>query len=168
MCSSTYTYIYIYIYGLGFVCFVCYVSQYFAMCYISEVKKLSGSTMQPVADLTGNMKCKELKNKSKKERIWQEKETPLGMQAKALKTWYTDLCDSHKKLQYQRSGEAARTFTEQEQWLMEYYQFLRATICHRRAPVKSVKDAITQARGDLDTAERIAAEDRLNVVRANE
>ena len=50
---------------------------------------------------------------------------------------------------------------------MEGFQFLKATIRHQRAPVKSAKDAISQARGDLDAAERIAAEDRLNVMRAD-
>jgi hypothetical protein len=57
---------------------------------------------------------------------------------KFLRTWYTDLRDFNTKLMRQKSGDATRQFTEREKWVMDRFAFLRCTVRHRRAPVKSV------------------------------
>ena len=46
--------------------------------------------------------------------------------------------------------------------------FLKCNIRHRRAPVKSVKEAIAQAGGDLEEAERIAAHDLITISTADD
>ncbi|VDH96386.1 Hypothetical predicted protein [Mytilus galloprovincialis] len=85
-----------------------------------------------------------------------------------LKRWYTDLRDWNTKLHSSRSGDGSKDLTDREKWVMDRFKFLKTNIRHRRAPVKSVQEALAVARGDLDEAERIAAEDRLAIISADE
>ena len=115
-----------------------------------------------------NMKNRDFKNRARKEGMWQDKAGELGIEMKMLKTWYTDLRDWNTKLQALKSGDPARIYTDREAWVMERFAFLKATIRHRRAPVKSVKQAIAMAEGDLGEAERISAEDHINIMTADQ
>ncbi|CAC5372762.1 unnamed protein product [Mytilus coruscus] len=92
-----------------------------------------------------NKKHKEYKNKSMKDRIWQDKADEIDI-----------------------DGNGSKDLTDREKWVMDRFKFLKTNIRHRRAPVKSVQEALAVARGDLDEAERIAAEDRLAIISADE
>ncbi|CAG2241327.1 unnamed protein product [Mytilus edulis] len=115
-----------------------------------------------------NKKHKEYKNKSVKDRIWQDKADEIDTDVENLKRWYTDLRDWNTKLHSSRSGDGSKDLTDREKWVMDRFKFLKTNIRHRRAPVKSVQEALAVARGDLDEAERIAAEDRLAIISADE
>ena len=115
-------------------------------------------------------KDRDYKNRAKKEGLWQDKANEIGVEVKTLKTWYTDLRDFNTKLHSLKSGDPARVYTDREKWVMRSFAFLQATIRHRSrtAPVKSVQSALPLADGDLDIAEQIAAQDRLNLSNVDE
>ena len=78
-----------------------------------------------------NQKDRDFKNRAKKEGLWQDKATEVGVDVKTLKTWYTDLRDFNTKLHSGKSGDPARIYTDREKWIMDRLAFLQATICHR-------------------------------------
>ncbi|CAC5356034.1 unnamed protein product [Mytilus coruscus] len=78
------------------------------------------------------------------------------------------LRDWNTKLHSSRSGDESKDLTDREKWVMDRFKFLKTNIRHRRAPIKSVQEALSVARGDLDEAERKAAEDRLAIISADE
>ncbi|KAJ8019717.1 hypothetical protein HOLleu_41409 [Holothuria leucospilota] len=80
-----------------------------------------------------------------------------------LKGWYTNLRDWNTKLHHRKSGDGNPTYTDREQWVMARFQFLKSAIRHKRAPCKSLKEALARSGGDLGEAERLAAADRLTL-----
>ncbi|CAC5356032.1 unnamed protein product [Mytilus coruscus] len=79
-----------------------------------------------------------------------------------------NLRDWNTKLHSSRSGDESKDLTDREKWVMDRFKFLKTNIRHRRAPIKSVQEALSVSRGDLDEAERKAAEDRLAIISADE
>ncbi|XP_072173824.1 uncharacterized protein [Diadema setosum] len=104
-----------------------------------------------------NRKDKEFKNKSKKDRVWEEKAQELGYEVKLLRTWYTDLRDFNTKLMKQKSTDSTRQLTDREKWVMDKFSFLRSTVRHNRPSIKRTRETIMRTRRDLAKAKRIAA-----------
>ncbi|KAJ3614550.1 hypothetical protein NHX12_018122, partial [Muraenolepis orangiensis] len=67
------------------------------------------------------------------------------------------------RLDKKKSGEGQQQLTERETWIKAKFDFFHRAVNHRSKPVRSLKAIIAQSHGDLDEAERAAAEERVDV-----
>ncbi|KAG0710533.1 hypothetical protein GWK47_022629 [Chionoecetes opilio] len=98
------------------------------------------------------------RDKARRQRLLATKAEQLGISSEHLWTWFKSLRDMFTRLDKKKSGDGQPTFTEREKWIREKFKFFQRAIYHRSKPVKSMKAIIAQSEGNLDEAERAAAE----------
>ncbi|KAJ3610043.1 hypothetical protein NHX12_022137 [Muraenolepis orangiensis] len=103
------------------------------------------------------------RNKAKRQRILETKATELEIGVDHLWTWFKSLRDMFTRLDRKKSGEGQQQLTERETWIKAKFGFFHRAVNHRSKPVQSLKAIIAQTQGDLDEAERAAAEERVDV-----
>ncbi|XP_053389103.1 uncharacterized protein LOC128552112 [Mercenaria mercenaria] len=64
------------------------------------------------------------------------------------------------RLDKKKSGDGQQQLAERETWIKDKFGFFHRAVNHRSKPVKSLKAIIAESQGDLDKAERAAAEER--------
>ena len=85
-----------------------------------------------------NRKRSDYRNVVKKEALWDQKATELGVTKKHLMGWFKGLRDNHRRLMNRKSGDGALELTEREQWVRQKFMFLADVARYKRAPVTSV------------------------------
>ncbi|KAJ3589141.1 hypothetical protein NHX12_009989, partial [Muraenolepis orangiensis] len=103
------------------------------------------------------------RNKAKRQRILETKATELEIGVDHLWTWFKSLRDMFTRLDKKKSGEGQQQLTERETWIKAKFDFFHRAVNHCSKPVRSLKAIIAQTQGDLDEAEREAAEERVDV-----
>ena len=70
-----------------------------------------------------SFKCTGNKNK-----LWEDKAKSIGLTKGQLDTWYKSMRTSFGKLTQKKSGQAAKSLTEREQWILIVFDFLKTHI----------------------------------------
>ncbi|KAJ3605173.1 hypothetical protein NHX12_027223 [Muraenolepis orangiensis] len=114
-------------------------------------------------EMLWNSQKTDYRNKAKRQRILETKATELEIGVDHLWTWFKSLRDMFTRLDKKKSGEGQQQLTERETWIKAKFGFFHCAVNHRSKPVRSSKAIIAQSQGDLDEAERAAAEERVDV-----
>ncbi|KAG0714446.1 hypothetical protein GWK47_014138 [Chionoecetes opilio] len=103
------------------------------------------------------------RDKARRQRLLATKAEQLGISSEHLWTWFKSLRGMFTRLDKKKSGDGQPTFTEREKWIREKFKIFQRAVNHRSKPVKSMKAIIAQSEGNLDEAERAAAEQHVEV-----
>ena len=69
-----------------------------------------------------------LKDKQKKERLWEQLAATRDLPVKTVKKWFETQQPRYGQLTQTKSGQAAEKSTEQQTWLKDSFSFLRGPI----------------------------------------
>ena len=75
-------------------------------------------------------------HKNKKE-LWDKFAQEMGLTSEQMRRWYNTMRTAYGKLTKTKSGQAARKFTEREQWILDSFDFLKDHIS--RCPSRQVR-----------------------------
>ncbi|KAJ3588551.1 hypothetical protein NHX12_012143, partial [Muraenolepis orangiensis] len=114
-------------------------------------------------EILWNSQKTDYRNKAKRQRILETKATELEIGVDHLWPWFESLRDMFTRLDKKKSGEGQQQLTERETWIKAKLDIFHRAVDHRSKPVRSLKAIIAQSHGDLDEAERAAAEERVDV-----
>ena len=87
-----------------------------------------------------NRKRSDYRNTVKKEALWEQKGTEVGVTKKHIMNWFKGLRDNYRRLMKRKtkSGAGQLQLTDREEWLRTKFMFLRDVARNTRAPVTSV------------------------------
>ena len=65
-----------------------------------------------------------LKDKQKKERLWEQLAASRSLPVKTVKKWFDTQCTRYGKLTQTKPGQAAEKSTEHQTWLKDSFSFV--------------------------------------------
>ena len=108
-----------------------------------------------------------LKDKQKKERLWQQLAATRNLPVKTVKMWFETQCTRYGKLTQTKSGQAAEKSTEQQTWLKDSFSFLRGHIIRKgvskSSAFKSPQKPSAAAASVLDTSRDTESEMEISI-----
>ena len=139
------------------------------VCKLSEEHEIHILDWMRDNPMLWDQKHLDFKNKAKRDRMWEDMARDLKLSTPVLRTGYKDLRDWNTKLQKPpKSGDGARTNTAREDIILQRFAFLKNTVRHRAAPVTTPTETKLRKGGDLEAAEKEAAECNRNLDEADD
>ncbi len=78
----------------------------------------------------------EFKNKTMRQKLWENKAAEVGITLKSLKRWYDTMRTKYGKLTTEKSGGGSKEFEGKNRWILEKFDFCKTHIIrqvHRTA-----------------------------------
>ena len=139
------------------------------VCKLSEEHEIIVLDWMRDNPMLWDQKHLDFKNKAKRDGMWEDLVKELKLSTPVLRTGYKDLRDWNTKLQKPpKSGDGARTNTAREDIILQRFAFLKNTVRHLSAPVTTPTETMLRKGGDLEAAEKEAAECNRNLDEADD
>ena len=110
-------------------------------------------------ELLYNRKLRDYKDTAKRDRVWQELATQLGLDAKDVKQWFESQRTVYGKCTKTKSGQAAtgENLSERKLWTVRNFAFLhhhiqrQSSISTLRTARKELRDVVSECDHDSDS-----------------